>query len=149
MDKPKIVFVDQHQVVHTAERLMRFKTLDDKWFHICIARRKLRSSLLIRSILQLWIVRMIDMDTKAYADHVLSQGGGPAFPVPIKDDVCFMGITVRDYFAANEKTYPPNDWILDHFSKPSWFELTSDEVKQAMAAWRFEMADAMLAQRKS
>ena len=59
--------------------------------------------------------------------------GGPAFPNP--HNVCIMGMTLRDYFAAKA--------MLAYWADPD----VAPDHKTA-AAWAYEMADAMLKARK-
>ena len=65
--------------------------------------------------------------------------GGPAFPK--------LGQSLRDWFASNERTYPPPAWLEYHFQTPN-IESSGVMKHEALAKWRYEMADAMLAARK-
>ena len=68
-------------------------------------------------------------------------GGGPAFPVRMSEDVTALGMTLRDYFAAQAITGCMTEyWNSDSYSDPMW----TDIAKQA-----YGIADAMLKARNA
>lgn len=56
------------------------------------------------------------------------------------------GITIRDWFASQERSEPTEEWLLNNYSIHSIAEDT--RVHEILAKWRYEMADAMLAARQ-
>lgn len=63
--------------------------------------------------------------------------GGSAFPRPACACVTYRtGMSLRDYFAAQAVTAMADTHRMDHHTAPQ------------MAAWAYEIADAMLAERK-
>ena len=70
--------------------------------------------------------------------------GGPAFPT---NDVCYNGMTLRDYFAAKAMAT-----MLPNYDIPSLFEEILDEGDKSMpeliAIDAYVMAEAMLKARK-
>jgi hypothetical protein len=81
--------------------------------------------------------------------------GGPAFPMPmagITMDVdqyhlAQAGMSLRDWFASQEQTHPPKAWMECHFHGDD-IESSGVVKHEALAQWRYEMADAMLAARE-
>lgn len=79
--------------------------------------------------------------------------GGPAFPSG-KNSLDAAGpnggMSLRDYFASTETTWPPTSWVQakvgNHIN--SILELHGVELAECLAKWRFQMADAMLAERE-
>lgn len=67
----------------------------------------------------------------------------PVFPLPNHS-----GISLRDWFAAMETSYPPSAWLLAHYYTDS-IELSGVLKHEALSRWRYEMADAMLAARRN
>lgn len=83
--------------------------------------------------------------------------GGPAFPLgytgcePECNPCVFFGMSLRDYFAAKEISHPPISWwqarIGSHTENEA--ELSGGEIREGLAAWRFQCADAMIAARNA
>jgi hypothetical protein len=71
----------------------------------------------------------------------------PAYPC---DRILYYGITMRDYFAAHERSFPPLSWIQARIGSHinDWSELKGAELAEAMVAWRYQMADAMIEERE-
>ena len=63
--------------------------------------------------------------------------GGPAFPT---NDVCYNGMTLRDYFAAKAM----QGWLSTY---PTEMDI-SNVNKEFVAKYMYEMADAMLKARE-
>ena len=63
--------------------------------------------------------------------------GGPAFPT---NDVCYNGMTLRDYFAAKAL----QGWLSTY---PTEMDI-SNVNKEFVAKYMYEMADAMLKARE-
>ncbi len=78
--------------------------------------------------------------------------GGPAYPqsatligqIP-KDH---GGMSLRDWFAGQEQSYPPKAWLLSHYRRED-IEESGVLKHEALSKWRYEMADAMIARRKA
>ncbi len=82
--------------------------------------------------------------------------GGPAFPGAGPSHPQPKGMSLRDYFAANERSEPDsqfvNAFIDEALPAASWGTagrrpLKSVEMRAMSAAWRYACADAMLAER--
>ncbi|HEX9504258.1 MAG TPA: hypothetical protein VF974_08160 [Patescibacteria group bacterium] len=66
--------------------------------------------------------------------------GGPAFPID-----SLQGMSLRDWFAGNERSYPSVTWCL---KQPDFDSGKPSELgKELMARWRYEIADTMLVER--
>lgn len=86
----------------------------------------------------------------------MTQNGGPAFPTYRAmegetghriGEIVEGGMSLRDYFASQEQSYPPKAWLMVHFRTDD-IEESGVLKHEALARWRYEMADAMLAARK-
>lgn len=85
---------------------------------------------------------------------------GPAFPVTMSteviaalhkqghDDVLktMCGMTLRQWYAGQEKTCPPLSWVQSNFGNHiiAIESMKGVEFSRVMAKWRFQMADAMI-----
>lgn len=78
----------------------------------------------------------------------MSNNDIPAFPSHgTMGEVVQEGMTLRDWFASNEKTLPFDGWVSDYFNElgiNGWNDLTWERKKEALVVWRYEMADAMI-----
>jgi hypothetical protein len=57
-------------------------------------------------------------------------------------------VSLRDYLAIHETSWPPESWIQAKYGDTYLTQLQDVEFAAALAAWRYQMADAMLAERK-
>lgn len=59
-----------------------------------------------------------------------------------------MGL--RDYFASHERSYPPNSWVHATYGSEydSFYDLPGVYAADALSRWRYQVADAMLAERE-
>ena len=58
-------------------------------------------------------------------------------------------ITVRDYFASTETSLPPDSWVAAVYGSGLTFDgLKGTNKAAALAKWRFQCADAMIAARE-
>jgi hypothetical protein len=92
---------------------------------------------------------------------VVMKDGGPAFPklIRLKSNAAMTPIysaestncmTLRDYFASHEDSLPPDSWIQSTFGShnPNIDSLQGVDYSHALSKWRYQMADAMLEERK-
>lgn len=91
----------------------------------------------------------------------MKEDGGPAFPqlIRLKSNTTMTpdyhaesigGMTLRDYFASREDSLPPDSWIQSTFGShnPNIDSLQGVDYSHALSKWRYQMADAMLEERK-
>lgn len=59
------------------------------------------------------------------------------------------GLTLSDYFAAAERSLPPLTWLQSRIGSHvmSFDDLRGVKLSESLAAWRYQCADAMLAER--
>lgn len=83
----------------------------------------------------------------------MKDDGGPAFPIagfPEHGLSCHCGMSLRDYFAAHESSWPSKEWLLGQYGDQkivfAW-DLPPHLQMEALARWRYQYADAMLAER--
>jgi len=80
---------------------------------------------------------------------MMDEKGGPAFPQPryVNDDSCTPpGMSLRDWFAGKEQSYPPASWIQSFYGSElnGWHDLKGVNLTDALSRWRYQCADAML-----
>jgi hypothetical protein len=77
--------------------------------------------------------------------------GGPAFPNACTDEGHAgnvpPGMSLLDYFAAHETSTPPIAWLQCHYHTND-IEESGVLKHEALAKWRYEMARAMVGERK-
>lgn len=75
--------------------------------------------------------------------------GGSAFPIQEIPGISTgaNGMTLRDYFAAHENSVPTQEWVLKFNGRLVGGRVSAEELAAAVAAWRYLMADAMIAER--
>jgi len=80
----------------------------------------------------------------------------PAFPMPSTVsngqvfDCAQYGMSLRDYFAAHEKSCPPISWLQSKYGShiDSITDLKGVDFAEALSKWRYQVADAMIAERE-
>ena len=89
----------------------------------------------------------------------MKNDGGPAFPGKWKNmgvgvygegiDISERGMSMRDYFAAHEISYPPLSWVQARIGSGVKYviDLPGVELSECLAAWRYQCAEAMLKER--
>jgi len=82
----------------------------------------------------------------------MADDGGPAFPNVDSVDPStlyqkFDGMTLRDWFAGKERTEPPAPFVREYL-KIDGGGLKWQEHRDVAVAWRYEMAAAMLAEKR-
>lgn len=83
----------------------------------------------------------------------MKRDGGPAFPIRfqyVRHDGATItheadGMSLLDYFATSEPTVPTDAWLEYHYGGTT---LPIDRRADALAAWRYECARAMLRSRE-
>jgi hypothetical protein len=85
--------------------------------------------------------------------------GGPAFPQHEHDPNCVLfccyglqdSLSIRDWFAGKEKSYPPTSWIQSIYGSElnGWHDLKGIDLIDALCRWRYQCADAMLKTREN
>lgn len=59
------------------------------------------------------------------------------------------GLSLRDYLAAHETSFPPTSWVQSKYGSQieGIWELNGVEMSECLSEWRYQMADAMLKKR--
>ncbi len=73
----------------------------------------------------------------------MTDRSGPAFPVSNLSEVAPQGMSLRDWFASQERTQP-----RIAMNKITENEGDYEELAAMMAKWRYQVADAMLKARE-